>query len=631
MANTYITSGARFRPYSFAEMLQPVQIYTEAYNQIEDELANLDIMSGDVLGKLSNPADAELATKATTFQTDLNKAMEDLYTKGLNPTTRKQLAGLKSRYTKELNPINEAYKAYQEDQKQLINLKRAHPEMIIEGIGASVSDYMYGNTPSGLTANTDDIYNKSLKEAAGTSSRFSEILKPTGILGNQYYQFKTQQGISQDMVEQLRSIVDNPYSKEAVKYLNTEEGRALYDIVTEQRRANNYSSFSKEAQDRIDASILNGIFAGVSFKEDVDRVSNKGWKDPSDIPPPQAPNTNTLNTITLGTKANKPLVKEAEKDIEFSKSLKQLTNTSGEVITTNNELFMLEKEIHDLRQRWSDAQTDGTSNSDRLKIENKLSAKRREYESKKEKFTKRLNVLNDKYSYLNFGNTGVNISVGSLYDNARSQEEVFIGDLQYRPEDEKKLDESVIKDLTGISGGNVGLFNPEETKAISTEKANALLEGAHVVVKSDEGIVLKSSDGIKAIKGIDNVDSFNASYKATSNYLKDYTKEGLEKASILQGDIEDVSNITPNIAGLLYNEGKATKVSDENGDTFYGVVIKDYSTNNIYKVLVHEGGYKAVSSLNDIISNGGISIRNYEELMLNRGLEHYFNINTMKP
>lgn len=631
MANTFITNTSKFRPFSFQEMLQPYAIYTDVYNKTEEELANLDIMAGDVASKLNNPLDEGLRKQYQGFQDELNTAMNDLYDKGLTPGTRKKLAGLKARYTKDLNPINEAYKAYQEDQKQLVNLKRAHPEMIIEGIGASVSDYMYGNTPSGLTANTDDIYNKSLKEAAGTSSRFSEILKPTGILGNQYYQFKTQQGISQDMVEQLRNIVDNPYSKEAVEYLNTEEGKALYNIVTEQRRANNYSSFSKEAQDRIDASILNGIFAGASFKEDVDRVSNKGWKDPSDIPPPQMPNTNTLNTITLGTKTDKSLTKQAEKDVEFSKSLKQISNTSGEVITTNNELFMLEKEVHDLKQRWSNAQIDGTSNSERLKIENRLNAKTKEYESKKEKFNKELNTLNDKYSYLNFGNTGLNVSVGSLYDNARSQEEVFIGDLQYRPEDEKKLDESVIKDLTGISGGNVGLFNPGETKALSNKDANTLLENAHVIVKSDEGIVLKTSDGIKTIKGIDNVDSFNASYKATSNYLKDYTKEGLEKTPIHQGDIEDVSNITPDIAELLYNEGKATKVSDENGDTFYGVVIKDYSTNDIYKVLVHEGGYKAVSSLNDIISNGGTSIRKYEELMLNRGLEHYFNINTRKP
>ena len=61
MANTYITSTSKFKPYTFAEMLQPVQIYTEAYNKLEDELANLDVLAGDVAGKLNNPKAKELA------------------------------------------------------------------------------------------------------------------------------------------------------------------------------------------------------------------------------------------------------------------------------------------------------------------------------------------------------------------------------------------------------------------------------------------------------------------------------------------------------------------------------------------------------------------------------------------
>lgn len=640
MANTYITSTSRFRPYTFAEMLQPVQIYTEAYDKIENELANLDILSGDVAGKLSNPKDKELADKALSFQTDLNNAMDSFYSNGLNADTRKQLAGLKARYTKELNPINEAYKAYQEDQKQIINLKRLHPELIVEGIGNSVSDYMYGNTPSGLTANIEDIYNKSMKAATGTSSRFSEVVAPTGILGNQYYQFKTQQGISQDMVEQLRSIVDNPTSTESKKYLSTDEGKALYNIISEQRNANNYNSFSKEGRDRIDASILNGIFAGVLYKEEVDRVSNKNWKAPTDTPPnppnPPKDNISTLNTITLGTKTDEPLVKQVEKDADILSKFVVIDNADGSQSIKTNEIINLENQISDLQAEITSIEDTKLYKGNipgrqyRRNRTRLLSSLQRQLESATEK-TKNLYVeLDDKYSYFNF-NSLTNVSKGVKYDNARSQEEVFIGDLQYRPEDEKKLDNSVITDLTGLSGGNVGLFNPGENKALSTETANSLLEGAHVIVKSDEGIVLKTTEGVKYIKGIDNVDSFNASYKKTTNFLKDYTKEGLKTTNIIEGSIEDINSLSPNDLVYMVENGIVSVVSNEGGDTFYGMIVKDSSTNNIYKVLLHPSGYKAVSSLDEIINFGGPSIRKYEEMMLNRGLEHYFNINTRKP
>ena len=77
MANIYTTNTARFRPFSFQEMLQPYQIYTDAYNKTEEELANLDVMAGDVASKLSSTDDAELAQKATAFQEDLNKTMNE--------------------------------------------------------------------------------------------------------------------------------------------------------------------------------------------------------------------------------------------------------------------------------------------------------------------------------------------------------------------------------------------------------------------------------------------------------------------------------------------------------------------------------------------------------------------------
>ena len=41
MANTYITTNTRFKPFSFQEMLQPYQMYTEAYDKADAELNTL--------------------------------------------------------------------------------------------------------------------------------------------------------------------------------------------------------------------------------------------------------------------------------------------------------------------------------------------------------------------------------------------------------------------------------------------------------------------------------------------------------------------------------------------------------------------------------------------------------------
>lgn len=633
MANTYITSGANFRPYTFAEMLQPVQIYTDAYNKVEDELANLDIMAGDVASKLTNnPEDQELKKLYEAFNTELTNASEELYSKGLSTQTRKRLSGLKAQYAEKLNPINEAYKAYAEDQKYLTRLKREHPEMLVEGIGNSISDYMYGNTPVGLTANTEDIYNKSMKAAAGTSSRFSETLKPTGILGNQYYQFVTQQGITQEAVDQLRGVIDNPMSEEAQKYLNTDEGRALYEIVSERRKASNYDSFTREGKNRIDASILSGIFSGVSYKESIDRVSNKGWKAPT-IAPPTPPTTRTgINTTTLGSiPVDSKLGKQAEKDLNFIKTLNVIRNSDGSETITTPEIATLQKEIDTIIGKLTS--TDFKSDfMKRRSLERDLNNKQWKLDELSRKMSDKFGELDNKYSYLNLDAIS-NISLGLSYDDARSKEEVFIADSRYSPEYEEKLNKAVKNTLVGLSQeGNVGIFNPGATKSVSASDSEKLLDNSQVIVKSDEGIVLKTPEGIKTIKGIDDVDAFNASYKKTTNFLKDYSKKGLQNESILEGDLETIRSLTPEEIDALYQQGKLRVVSEDGGDVFYGFTIKDSNMGDIYKVLIH-GATNAmyISSLKDVTVSGGASIRRYQEDMLSRGLKHFFDINTQKP
>lgn len=635
MANYFATKTAQFKPFSYQEMLAPILAYKEAYDSLETELSNLDIMANDIGSKLTqSEEDEELRGVYNTFNTDMQKVLNSFYTQGYNSDTKKQLASLKARYTKDLNPINEAYKAYQEDQKYLTKLKREHPEIYIEGIGDSIRDYMYGNTPSGISVNLDDVYNKSVKEASGASNRFVDaITSPTSILGNQYYQFITKRGITQDAIDELNLYLNDP------TYIKSEEGKALFDIVEKQRKQSNYYSLKKSGQDKVDAAILNGIFAGASYKEDIDRVSNKNWKAPSDSNDNGSGrgNSSGLNTITIGSiTTDKKLGKQAEKDLSFNKNLRFITDNSGNQTITTDSILSLQEEIKSLIDEISkidDKKVYGhvTGKQFREVRGRQLAAKQKQLERETSELSKKYEDLDTQYSYLGL-DVKSNIDKGIMYDDARSKEQIFIGDLQYAPTEEKKLDEAVKRSLTGLSDkNNIGIFNRGDSKSVSQNKANELIENSQIVVSSDEGIVLKTSEGIKSIKGIDNVDAFNASYRATTNFLKDYTKEGLEATPTVIGSLEEIQNMTNEDINSLIKAGHAKPISNESGDIFYGITIKDPSIGDIYKVLIHGSGFMAISSLNDIIQTGGASIRDYQEKMLTRGLQHYFDINTRKP
>lgn len=211
MANTYIVTNNKFKPYTFEEMLKPYQMYTEAYNKIEDELSNLDIMASDIASKLTdNPEDQELRKLYNEFNTELNNASNELATIGLTPQTRKKLSTLKSKYTEKLNPINEAYKAYAEDQKYLGRMAVEHPEILIEGYGNSVSDYMGGRTPQMRSINTDDLMTQAMTIAKTQAARTYKQSGWVSTAGGRFLERTTETGLNDTDFNNALFLIENP-------------------------------------------------------------------------------------------------------------------------------------------------------------------------------------------------------------------------------------------------------------------------------------------------------------------------------------------------------------------------------------------------------------------------------------
>lgn len=270
----YIVLNSKFKPFSYQEMLAPIMQAQEEHNKIEEELGNLDIMASDIAAKLTNnPEDKELRDLYNSFNVELNKASDELSTRGLTPQTRKNLIALKTQYAEKLNPINEAYKAYAEDKKYLSKIRREHPEIIIEGVGNSISDYMYGNIPNDVSANLNTITESSRLSSAGLSKQFVDSIGLQSVDGyvGMYLMHGKTKGLSPDMVKDFTDFIDSG------DVLSTEGGKVLYDIFEKERVSSNYYSMSPDAQKRIDASIVKGLIQGISYDEDYNYVGDKYW------------------------------------------------------------------------------------------------------------------------------------------------------------------------------------------------------------------------------------------------------------------------------------------------------------------------------------------------------------------
>lgn len=280
MANNFLTTTTNFKPYSFDEMLAPVAQYTTVYNELDSELANLDVLTSDIAGKLSNPKDAKLLNEATNFQGEVNTAINNLYEQGLNPQTRRQLNKLKSDYTSKLNPISEAYTKHAEFNSKVTEAKMSNPNMIIEG-DYSVSDFMGGATPTMLSADKSKIQHNAMAAAAAASKRIhnSGINDAKKVMNGQYFSYEDTEGYTAEEIETFKAA----YAAAAINgELPSKDDlpdnlKPLVDIVEQQRKENGYDNFSDSGKLAMDNAILNGIYAGAIGDKKTNVTSNKGY------------------------------------------------------------------------------------------------------------------------------------------------------------------------------------------------------------------------------------------------------------------------------------------------------------------------------------------------------------------
>lgn len=147
MVNYSYTSGAKFRPFSYQEMLQPLAAYTQEYNTIEEALGELG-SKADVFNRLANQqTDKKAYSMYKTYADDLTAQAESLAKNGLTPASRQNLIDMKRRYSSEITPIEQAYnnrmKQAEEQRKALLQ----DPTLMFNRLAATTSLDAYLDNP----------------------------------------------------------------------------------------------------------------------------------------------------------------------------------------------------------------------------------------------------------------------------------------------------------------------------------------------------------------------------------------------------------------------------------------------------------------------------------------------------
>lgn len=249
MANYSLTVGSNFEPFSFERFVQPLQMYGEAYREIEDNLSALETAAGEWEQKANEQSDPIAHAQYLKYAEDLRQQADDLSKYGLNPATRRKMLGMRKRYSSEIVPIAEAWTRRQQlaDEQRAAWLQDPSVRFSTDFKTASLDDLL-----ANPNANYDPLSGKWIEsEAATLVSNLAKTAlqnpKYERVMDNQYWEIRQQTGYT-------REEIDDAFNGKGPKEL-----RMMIDDIHKSIKSTGNRAYDK---DFVDSNIRKGFYAG---------------------------------------------------------------------------------------------------------------------------------------------------------------------------------------------------------------------------------------------------------------------------------------------------------------------------------------------------------------------------------
>lgn len=257
MANYSLVINSQFKPFSYQEMLAPTLMATQAHQELENQYGEL-ATKASVWEEMANEQTDPYAYKMyKTYANDLESQAGQLAREGLNAASRRDMLNMRSRYSKEIVPIEQAYKRRQELIDEQRKALMANPSLMydVDFSMTSLDDLISNPNLSYTSVSGDDLYKKGKEAAISSSSRLLEVMPA---LQGQYW--KIRQGYGADAANKF--LIDQA---------NIPELNQAIDRIVSQ------SGVTSANKSRATDYVISGIMSGMSYDEKYQ--ANRGYID----------------------------------------------------------------------------------------------------------------------------------------------------------------------------------------------------------------------------------------------------------------------------------------------------------------------------------------------------------------
>ena len=252
MAANFVTINSQFRPFSFQEMLQPYQLYGQAYSNVEQGLEALQDKASEMDALKNNAGDAGAYNQYKAYSDRLHEQIDALTKGGLSPSLRAGLLQSRSDYSKNIAPIARQLEKREQLIQQQNQLQAQNPALRFDNDYRTIGiDRMMQNPQMGYrSADLDKITNQVGVLAAQLAKSKLSDPKYKRIAGSMLGYTQQEYGWSP---EQLASYITSGFGQGAPKELRQIYKSALGTMG---------SNWDHNTQNEIIDAINKGMIAG---------------------------------------------------------------------------------------------------------------------------------------------------------------------------------------------------------------------------------------------------------------------------------------------------------------------------------------------------------------------------------
>lgn len=268
MAITFTGGQSYFKPLTFDDFMKPIIRYEEQYEKAEESLSTL-MEQAEYWQNKANREKSPIAYEMSSRYNAELRQYTDAMAEGRLGTVQRNLLGMKSRFNRDIKPLEDAYNTMQEANK----MRDENPDFAFEvSRYDSLDPFVKGATANNRHQSKTEVTNKTAAMIEAEMAAIAQQPEFKELLANDAYWLTVQHngGTPEQLREALAHVIGS----------NPEYNNKFTEVKERVAKQIGYDNYDEEGKKALDDAMNTGLYKGLdkpvyNLVNNVDKITEQ--------------------------------------------------------------------------------------------------------------------------------------------------------------------------------------------------------------------------------------------------------------------------------------------------------------------------------------------------------------------